>query len=295
MSGTLAVFAIGAFAAVALGVADFFGARASKNIGPVTAAFCVQAVGAAAYGVWYVASGIGFPQMSTATWLYAFAGALFMGAGMCTLYLAFEHGPVSLVSPLSAAYPLVTAAVGVLFFHAALSPAECGAVVVIVLGVMLASGLFGVEKTERRVTTGPRLALLTTVLWGAAYPLLGQAVNTSGSQAVTLVQLITMVPVLGVLLVLRRKQEGLAPVLVAQCARSPIILAAGTLQMLAILAINIGYGLDQAAGTMVVTTSAAYPVITILLALRHFDERADTVALAGAGLTIAGVLALHTF
>lgn len=295
MTGTLATFAIGAFAAVALGVADFFGARASKTIGPVAAAFSVQAAGTVAYGVWYVVTGGGFPEMSTATWLYAMSGALFMGAGMCTLYLAFEHGPVSLVSPLSAAYPLVTAGVGVLFFRAALSPAECAAVVVIVLGVMLASGLFGVEKTERRVSTGPRLALLTTVLWGLAYPLLGQAVDASGWEAVTLIQLVTMVPVLGILLVLRRKQEALTPMLVAQCVRRPIVLAAGVLQMLAVLAINIGYGLDQAAGTLVVTTSAAYPVITILLALWHFDERADKVALAGAGLTIAGVLALHTF
>jgi drug/metabolite transporter (DMT)-like permease len=63
--------------------------------------------------------------------------------------------------------------------------------------------------------------------------------------------------------------------------------------MLAILAINFGYGLDQAAGAMVVATSAAYPVITTVLALRHFDERVDRLALVGAGLTVAGVLALH--
>jgi hypothetical protein len=31
----------------------------------------------------------------------------------------------------------------------------------------------------------------------------------------------------------------------------------------------------------------------MLLALRHFEEHASKIALAGAGLSIAGVLALH--
>jgi drug/metabolite transporter (DMT)-like permease len=214
---------------------------------------------------------------------------------MCTLYLAFERGPVSLASPLSAAYPLVTTVVGVLFFHAALSAAECVAVAVIVAGIMVASGLFGVERAERRISAGPRLALLTTVLWGVAYPLLGAAVAGSGWQVVTLIQMVAMVPVLGLLLVIRRRPEGLTPTRLAQCLRGPSVIAAGVLQMLAVGAINIGFGRDQAAGTMIVATSSAYPVITMLLALRHFDERADAVALGGALLTVAGVLVLHTF
>ncbi len=293
------IFLIGAGAAVCLGVADFFGARASKTGGPITAAFCVQVVGTLGYCVWFVFDWFvldngGVAAISTRTWAYALGGALLVGAGMCTLYLAFERGPVSLASPLSAAYPLVTTAVGVLFFHAALTAAECVAVVVIVLGIMAASGLFGVERTERRVTAGPRLALLTTVLWGVAYPLLGEAVAASDWKVVTLIQLVAMVPVLAVMLVIRRKSEALTSTLVGRCLRTPAVVAAGVLQMLAVLAINIGFGLDQAAGTMVVATSSAYPVITMLLALRHFDERADTVALSGAVLTVAGVLVLHS-
>lgn len=295
MNSAVSIFAIGAVAAVALGVADFFGARASKSIGPVTAAFCVQVVGTTAFGVWYLASGSGMPGMAASTWVYALSGALLMGAGMCTLYLAFERGPVSLASPLSAAYPLVTAAVGVLFFNAALSAAECVAVVVIVLGIMAASGLFGVDKSERTISSGPRLALLTTVFWGVAYPLLGQAIAAAGWEVITLIQLIAMVPVLAVMLVVRRAQEGVTSTLLARALRSPFVFAAGVLQMLAVLAINIGFGLDQAAGTMVVATSAAYPVITMLLALRHFDEHANKLALVGAGVTVAGVLALHAF
>ncbi|MBO0678123.1 DMT family transporter [Mycolicibacterium sp. S2-37] len=295
MNHALSIFAIGVFAAVALGIADFFGARASKDIGPITAAFFVQVVGTVAFCVWYLGSGTGMPDIPATTWAYAIAGALLMGAGMCTLYLAFEIGPVSLASPLSAAYPLVTAAVGVMFFHAALSVAECVAVVVIVLGIMAASGLLGVERAERTISVGPRMALLTTLFWGLAYPLLGRAIETAGWEAITLIQLTAMVPVLGAMLIARRTQERVTSTLVAQSLRSPVVYAAGVLQMLAVLAINIGFGLDQAAGTMVVATSAAYPVITMLLALRHFDEHADRLALAGAGLTVAGVLALHTF
>lgn len=285
------VLGYGVFAAVSLGVADFFGARAAKNIGPVTAAFVVQSCGTIAYCLWYVSTRQGLPAMPVAAWAYAVGGALLMGAGMCALYLAFEHGPVSLASPLSAAYPLVTTAVGVVFFHAGLSVGECLAIAVIVLGIMAASGLFGVDRAERRMTAGPKLALLTTVLWGVGYPLLGAAIAAAGWQVVTLIQLVLMVPVLGLMLAVRRGRES-GQLLAA--LRSPFVVVAGLLQMLAILAINIGYGLDQASGAMVVATSAAYPVITTVLALRHFDERVDRMALAGAALTVVGVLALHT-
>lgn len=293
MSGALFIFLIGALAAVALGVADFLGARASKDIGPITAAFVVQAAGTLAYCMWFVAAGADIPPMALDAWLYALAGALLMGAGMCTLYLAFERGPVSLASPLSAAYPLVTAAVGVLFFHAALGVAEGAAVAVIVVGIMAASGLLGLGKSERGIGVGPQLALLTTLMWGIGYPLLGQAITAAGWEAVTLIQLIAMVPTLGVTLAVRRRREHVTRSAMLRAFRSAPIIAAGVLQMLAVLAINVGYGLDQASGTMVVATSAAYPVVTMVLALWRFDERTERVALAGAALTVVGVLALH--
>jgi len=181
----------------------------------------------------------------------------------------------------------------VAFFGAALTIAEVIAVVVIVAGIMAASGMFAAAQNERRISAGPRLALLTTAMWGLAYPLLGQAIETVGWQVVTVVQLAAMLPVLGVMLAARRRQEHLTPAQTWRTLRNPLVIAAGVLQMAAVLAINIGFGFDQAAGTMVVATSAAYPVITMLLALRHFDEHADTIAIVGAGVTVAGVLALH--
>jgi drug/metabolite transporter (DMT)-like permease len=295
LSHAILIFAIGAAAAISLGIADFFGARASKTIGPITAAFFVQIVGTVAVCVWYPFSGGGFPTASAGTWAYALAGALLIGAGMCTLYMAFEIGPVSLASPLSAAYPLVTAAVSVLFFRAALSATQCVAVLIIVLGIMAASGVFGVESGDRKVSSGPRFALLTTVLWGLAYPLLGQAINVVGWQAVTLIQFVAMVPVLGIMLIRRRKREQVTTAAVGVALRNPFVIAAGLIQMFAVLAINFGYGLDQAAGTIVVATSATYPVITMVLALRHFKEHTDARMLAGAALTVAGVSGLYLF
>ncbi|MFC7675469.1 GRP family sugar transporter [Mycolicibacterium sp. GCM10028919] len=293
MTSALAVFGIGVFAAASFGIADFFGARASKNLGPVTAVFFVQSTGTLAYALWYVLFADGMPAMTPSGWVYAVGGGVLMGAGMCTLYLAFDIGPVSLASPLSAAYPLVTTVVGVAFFHAELSVAECVAIIVIVVGIMAAAGLFNVDRSERKLSTGPALALLTTALWGFGYPLVGQAIGQSGWQTVTLIQFVTMVPVIGLVLLTRRRRESVTRTLVLETLRNPYVLAAGVLQMLAVLAINVGFGLDQASGTLVVATSAAYPVITMLLALRHFEEHASKIALAGAGLSIAGVLALH--
>ena len=293
--GSTTILALGVVAAAGLGVADFLGARASKHLGPITAAACVQVIGTITFCMWFVAFQRDIPHMSVVTVAYTIAGSLLIGAGVCTLYLAFEIGPVSLASPLSAAYPVVTTAVSVLVFHAALAPAQFIAVVFIAVGIMATSGLFGVRKSERRIGTGPRLALLTTLLWGLAYPLLGCAIDGAGWQSVTLVQFLVLIPTLGVAVCFRARTEKVTLPLLANTLCNPYVVGAGILQMLACLAINFGFEYGHAAGSLVVTVSSTYPIVTLLLAVLHFHERAEKWALAGAGTTIAGVVALQYF
>jgi drug/metabolite transporter (DMT)-like permease len=134
------------------------------------------------------------------------------------------------------------------------------------------------------------LALSAALLWGIGYALLGQAINEHNWQAITLVQLITMTVVLGIVLFAARHYEPISPRGLLSVMRSRFIIGAGVVQILAVIAINIGFSIGQTTGTAVVAISSAYPLLTIALALYHFQERLTLWTAAGIAATIGGTI-----
>jgi uncharacterized membrane protein len=72
----------------------------------------------------------------------------------------------------------------------------------------------------------------------------------------------------------------------------PSTVGAGLLQMLGMVIINAGIGRHADLAPTVAALSSSYSALTILLALTRLDERPKLIPLAGAGLTIAGAMAL---
>jgi drug/metabolite transporter (DMT)-like permease len=286
------VLLLGLGSAFCFGVADFLGARASKHLGPITSALCVQIVGTALFSAWFLLFGHTSFHLELSVFMYTLAGAALLSVALCALYAAFEIGPVSLASPLSAAYPLVAAVMGVVFFHAHLSWRQIGGLLILVFGVMAVSGLFKVTRSERRLSKGVLLALTATVLWGIGYPLLNHAIVASSWQAVSFWEYILMVPMLGVLLWWRRGVERPSVRQIGRAFRDPFINGAGAMQMLAGLAINLGFMHDKAAGAIIVALSSTYPLLTMALAFKHFKEQLEKWLLVGAGATVLGVILL---
>ncbi|HSX00768.1 MAG TPA: EamA family transporter, partial [Candidatus Saccharimonas sp.] len=107
MSLNLLPLLLGLSAAASYGVADFFGAQVSKKLGPVTSAFCVTIVGTVAFAAWYLLFYHAMPHLTWPVLAATIGSGILIGLGTVTLYMAFEIGPVSLASPLGAAYPLV--------------------------------------------------------------------------------------------------------------------------------------------------------------------------------------------
>ena len=283
---------LGLVAAVSYGTADYLGARASKQLGPITSAFCMQLVGTLLFATYYLLGVHTIPYISPETWVYIAGSSVLIAGGVCALYMALAIGPVSVASPLSSAYPLVAAIVGLLFFHARLAPLQLVGVVLLVFGIMAAAGLFTLSKAERHLDRGPFFALLATLLWGVGFPLLAQAVDASGWQIVSLLQTVLMVGVMGGILLLRRRTERVTLRLAASSLSDRYIVGAGAMQMVAGLAINLGFTYDQAAGAVVVALSSTYPLLTMVLAFKQFKERIEAWLLAGAGCTVVGVVLL---
>jgi len=74
--------------------------------------------------------------------------------------------------------------------------------------------------------------------------------------------------------------------------RLPIIWWAAIIQMLGLLAVNLGLTKVPDSAPVVIAISACYPVLTIFLALRHLQERIPLVPLLGGVVGVAGVVIL---
>jgi uncharacterized membrane protein len=157
----------GLAATISWGLADFWAARAARTVGPVTAVVAGSAIGFLGFTLFYVGSGQRIVIGSDLG--YAAGAGVALGAGLMIFYRALKLGPVSLVSPLSSAYPLVTTLLVVLVFRGSLSLRQFIGIGVVTLGVMAASELFSVRASERRLSRGPLLALCAAGAWGVCW------------------------------------------------------------------------------------------------------------------------------
>ncbi len=292
MSEQSVAILLGLGAAIAYGFADFLGAAGSKKLGPITAACCVQVLGLAGFGVWYILAVHTVPQLPGMVAMAAIGGSALVGLGLVFLYKAFAIGPVSLASPLGSAYPLVTVSIGLAFFHASLSERQLAGIIMVVCGVMTATGLFSAWKPGRHIGRGPLFALLASLAWGVGYPFIDYAVAHAGWRPVLLVELIVLSLTSLAALWLNRHTEQANLKQMVVSLRNPYILGAGLVQLTATLLLNVGFMHDRAAGSLVVALSATYPIVTICLALKHFKEDLSRTALFGASATVIGVVVM---
>lgn len=289
----MAVVSLGVLAAASWGVSDFLCAKSAKAIGPVTSAVLVNVLGFIVFAALYVVLFRGEGKMSGAGLGFAAASGIIIAAGAAAFFVALAAGPVSIVSPLTSMYPLITTVLALAVFRAHLSGRELVGVILVLAGVMAASGLLSTGQSAQKVTRGPALALLTAVLWGIGYALLAQAMERLGWQTATLVELGCIAGTLVVALPFIKGEEAPSFRTVAHAATNKMILGAAAIQLLGALAFNVGMARSGASGGAVVTAvSACYPILTIILALKHFQEEIRLVPLAGACVGILGVVVL---
>src|SRR5262249_10233551 len=96
----------GLIAALGWGLADFLGALASRRLGSLPAVIVGQALSAVLITVVLVGSGNGLTMLAGLWWLVVINGVVAMAA-YAMHYRALELGPVSVVSPIGAAYAVV--------------------------------------------------------------------------------------------------------------------------------------------------------------------------------------------
>jgi uncharacterized membrane protein len=283
----IALFGIAA--ALLWGSSDYLGANAAKRNNPNAAILGVTAIGTLFYSVVFL-----FNQ-GTVDWnnlgiFYSIVAGTSLSIGLLTFYRGLDAGPVNLVSPIGSAYPLVSLLIVLLIFGGSIKLLNIIGIVIVVIGIAIASGLLNSRKSERKLSKGVLYALVTIPIWGLAYALMGKAVFELGWQKATLIIFFAGLAILPIVLTLiegRRFWKGITRKLLCD----KYVMSAGITQSLGGIIFNVGVS-HTSSSAVITAISASYPVLTVFLALKGLKEKAKAVSLIGVFTTIIGIVIL---
>ena len=288
----LVVVLFGLTPALSWGVSDFLYAKSSQRFGSFKAALAVNSTGALVYGLAYVCFLHRGATFSAQGMIYAVIGSISFGLAQVLFSKSLEIGPVSLASPISSTYPLVALVLGLLLFHAKIALLQIAGIGMIVAGVMIASGILQLQKSDRRLGAGPLFALGAAVGWGVGLGFVAHAMTLMTWQGVFLVELLTAPAVLLVVALTVKRTEHVSVATLRKVLRSRVVWATGVIQMVGLLMLNLGMAHFRDSGVVIVAISSCYPALTIFLALQHLDEKVPLVPLLGGMLGVVGVVVL---
>lgn len=278
---------LGLTAALSWGLADYFAAVASRRTGSFRVVLGFHLVAVVLLGLVLVGTGETLSDVSGGDLAWFMFLGLLGALSYVAFYRALAIGPISIVSPIVSAYAAVTVVCAVLIGGERLGGGETAAIVVVLLGVLLASSdLAQLGALERIVLLGILLALATAVLIGvfvygvayfsAEYGWLVPIVLARGFSTLFLVAMSL------------RGGEWRFP------DRSPRLLT--TIALIAVVD-TVGYvafnfGVRHADTSVVATAAAPYSVVPIVAGVVLLHERPRATQWCGVALVIAGLILL---
>lgn len=219
------------------------------------------------------------PLPVRAIWLSLGAGVFFVIATL-GLYYAFQRGPVRLVAPLIAGYPILS--VGLAASQGtAISPSQWVAVIAIVTGVATVAALS--DTQEDTPPKGPTIlfALIAAIGFAGTFALGQAAAEISGEMTTTLVTRILAVGLVSVLFVaLKQPFWPGRPAL-------PWLIAMGIADGIALLCVLSAGGMADPQYAAV--TSSMFGLLTILLAWLFLKEKMTVPQWGGCLIAFCGV------
>ena len=278
---------LGLTAALSWGLADYFAAITSRRTGPFRVVLGFHLLAMVLLGGLLVITGEGLSDVSSGdlAWL-AFVGLL-GGLSYLAFYQALAIGPISIVSPIVSAYAAVTVVCAVLIGGERLAAGETAAIVVVIIGVLLASSdLAQMGKLKRIALLGILLALITAVVIGAF--VYGVAHFSADYGWLVPIFLARGFSTLFLLAISLRMGDWRFP------DRSPRLL--GMITLIAVVDtlgyVAFNFGVRHADTTVVATAAAPYAVVPIVAGVLILHERPRTTQWAGIAFVIAGLVLL---
>jgi uncharacterized membrane protein len=279
----------GISAAILWGSSDYLGANASKRNNPNAAILGVTTIGTLFFSIIFLFNR-GTVDWNTIGVFYSIVAGASLSIGLLTFYRGLDAGPVNLVSPIGSAYPLVSLLIVLLIFGGSIKLLNIIGIVIVVMGIAIASGLLNSKKSERKLSKGIVYALITIPIWGLAYALMGKAVSELGWQKATLIIFYAGLAILPIVLTLVEGTYFWKGVN-RRLLHDKYVISAGITQSLGGIIFNVGVS-HTSSSAVITAISASYPVLTIFLALKGLKEKAKAVSLIGVFITIIGIVIL---
>ena len=296
---------LGLTGALCWGAADFAARFGSRRVGAYRTLFFMQLFGFLALTIYLEARGGIARGVAPGwhPWALAVAAGLVNVTASLALYHSFEVGVMSIVAPVSSAYPALTVALSLLSGER-IHPIRAAGLAVTLIGVVLASTSFakspGAPSSDREtsqskfaedkstarahLSKGVGWAIVAGVLFGFLFWFLGYYVVpvVGGTVSVWVIRLTSFSALL------------LCSVPARQSLRIPhgnvwwLLAAVGVMDTAAFIANNAGLHTGQVA--VVSVLASLYGAVTVLLSWIFLRERLDPSQWFGIALIFAGIV-----
>jgi uncharacterized membrane protein len=276
----------GLAAALGWGLADFFGAVSGRRIGSIGAVMSGQVLSAAFMTAVLVATGTSWAPLGPDVWLVLLNGAAAAFAYL-THYKALELGPVAVVSPIGAGYAVVGVVLAIVILGERPSGVALIGAGIAVVGVALVStDLRKLRDGIKNHLPGLPWSVAAAVGFGVAGFLLGWIADRAGWVAglwgSRVAQVLFFLPLV---FVFRSELSRLRPGFGLWIA-----LLAGAADILGVVTFSIGS--ERGLNSIVLASSAVFPLIAVALSVIVFKERLVANQIAGIVLVVGGLLLL---
>jgi drug/metabolite transporter (DMT)-like permease len=283
---------IGLASAIVYGVSDFFGGLGSRRISPLMVSLVSFAVAIVPIAV--LTFVVGSVWSAEAVWLGLVAG-LAGAVAIWAFYAALAIGPMSVISPTTAAIAALIPAVVGIAGGERFSPLGYVALAVLVVAAVL----LGVTREQQGGRVGVRavvLAVASGVGFGG-YNVVMEATPPDSQFAPLLVDLaagaaLFAVAVAGLRLVRGDSWWGGTAAPPVADRRPGLVFAVGAGLLMAVANALLVWGLHQGELAIMGVLASLYPLGTVLLALTVLRERLTPVQLVGVVLALAASAAL---
>jgi len=287
---------LGLGAALMWGLTDVCAAIAGQRLGSLRVLAASQLAGACVLAIVAVALGEGLPADPRAILAGILVGLAGAGAYL-SFFTALRIGPLSVVSPITAAYGGLTVILAVIVRGESLSPGQAAGAALATIGVVLAGLVFdGGLRSARIVGRGVAFAMVALVLFAIMTVGSAEAIDITGWLPLILLARTTQVIVgwslLGIGLGLRPR--WMAPLLAAPQSRTRralgIAVAAGLLDAVGLISFAIG--LERSETWLVGLASSFGPAVAVVVAVAFLGERLRPTQWLGLAGIAAGLAAV---
>ncbi|MBN2423305.1 DMT family transporter [Candidatus Woesearchaeota archaeon] len=184
-----------------------------------------------------------------------------------TLVRGFEIGELSLVSPISSSFTIITVLLAVVFLKESLSSLKLLSIFIIIIGIILTSTdikkVMHVHKTK-----GIKEALISMLLYGIYFFILGFI--SKSVDALNMYLFTSVFQSFFFILFCTFKKDKKSKFSIAK--KHIFLLVLNTILLTAAWAV-FNYGLSKSLTSIVTSISSLYPAVTVILAVIFFKEK----------------------